>query len=221
MDLEIGIWSHGHSLHRPVEIWEKIIFGEPPHKIGRASLAVLLAIKLGAKLLGFGTGATKASDGQIESEVIRDFMLQNFNRLQEFSAFRGINLPEMKDRIGKIITVDKESKNTIGEIGEAAKIFRKRGIQAAIFITDAAHAPRLLRDVAEVFHGKQNSDILSHFFVTSSEVPYCEGRTVVIDPSHPLNPILQKLLKLVSIYPEKTAMLSQEVELLLEKYGLS
>ena len=61
------------------------------------------------ELLGFGTGASKASDGRMEAEIVKDFILNNFYDLQKFSDFKDIDLEEATQKsIDKVADRDKD-----------------------------------------------------------------------------------------------------------------
>ncbi|MCP6718823.1 MAG: hypothetical protein KJI71_01145 [Patescibacteria group bacterium] len=210
----IGIWAHGHSLDRDPEIWKRVIWGVPPNRLGRASLATLLAIKNKARLLGFGTGSSRTSEGKIEAEVIRDFILDNFNNLGEFQQFNGVDLREAKDKISRIVEVDTASKNTYEELQCAARIFLEKGVKTVIFVTDPAHGSRVFKNACEVFlENNSFSNILQHFSVAASAVPYSgtAGDVVVAEPPYPLRKVFQNIMQA----PEERR---KEINLLLKRY---
>lgn len=188
--------------------------------LGRATMATLLAIQNNAELLGFGTGSSRATDGKWEAEEIRDLILNNFLMLSDFSAFQNINLYAFQKRVREIVEVDIVSKNTAQEIECAAEIFRRKGVEKAIFVTDPSHGSRVFKNACETFlESEKFKGILEQFSVAASHIPYSghAADVVVVDPSNPLNPLLQKLMKASK---ETQTVLLSDLQALIAKHGL-
>ena len=81
--MRTGVLVHG--CHLEAFDWRGIVWGSPPHELGRIPTAVYVAVKEDAEVIVFGTGASERG-GKKESEVTREYMLEHFRGLKELDA---------------------------------------------------------------------------------------------------------------------------------------
>ena len=149
--MKTGVLVHG--FHLQAENWESIIWGLPPNLLGRAPKGVLVALEEKAEILVFGTGASE-KDGKKEAEYIRDYLLEHFDKLAEFSAFRDIDLVSAKKIIEEITRVEIRSQNTAQEIELAGEMFEEVGVEKIILVSSPVHILRCLRDTMAIWGGR-------------------------------------------------------------------
>ena len=192
--MKTGVLVHG--FHLQAENWESIIWGLPPNLLGRAPKGVLVALEEKAEILVFGTGASE-KDGKKEAEYIRDYLLEHFDKLAEFSAFRDIDLVSAKKIIEEITRVEIRSQNTAQEIELAGEMFEEVGVEKIILVSSPVHILKCLRDTMAIWGGR---DITARPSQTSwADV----SGVVIIEPSHRpdqpklnLHSFVKKLMKM-------------------------
>ena len=164
----IGILVHGMNLTNVKgEDWEKLVFGEPPNKLGIMPTTVLELLNAfirgdDVKAVVFGSGGSQ-KDGIKESEYTKRFLLEHIKELGEFLAIGthpGFKSPEgqrfLKKHLAEIIC-DTSSQNTLQEVENAAAIFAKHWIESIIQISCGSHLPPLCRDSTAGAGGGENS----------------------------------------------------------------
>lgn len=151
-----GILVHGCNLH--TYQWKNIVWGKPPHDLGRVPKGVFLALTEGAEAMVFGTGASE-KDGLLEADATAKIMWERFDELQAFEIFQ-THFPEMSDpafreacrrRIGSILIIENTAQNTIDEVKKAGHLFKSRHIEQIILVSSPTHLPRCLRDACVAF----------------------------------------------------------------------
>lgn len=150
--MEIGILVHGR--HVEAIGWEKLVWGEPPYKLGSVPTMVRVVLD---KMLGgvdvraivFGTGASE-KDGLKEAEYTKRFLMENIERLREFSPIANhpcyksaYDFRYLKDHLSGIICETK-SQNTDEEVVNAAVIFSDYDVDEVVQISCSSHLPRCL-----------------------------------------------------------------------------
>lgn len=173
--MKTGVLVHG--FHLQAENWENIVWGKPPFWLGRVPKGVLVALEEKADIMVFGTGASE-KDGKKEAEYTKDYLLEYFSKLANFSAFSGINLAKAKKTIEEVIRTEVRSQNTAQEIQFAGKIFDGVGVERIILVSSPVHIPRCLRDALAIL---KEREILVKYSQTSWSDP---GETVIIEPPH-------------------------------------
>jgi len=141
-----------HGRHVQTQNWERLVWGDPKaNRLG--SLPTLARVILEESkdrpitTIVMGTGASER-DGRKEAEVMKGFLLDNFDKLGQFPTFRehiGLQTVAARDilegRLHHIIT-ETTSQNTDQEVAAAAKVFAEHGVTFVSQITAASHAPR-------------------------------------------------------------------------------
>lgn len=180
----VGVWVHGFLLQ--AEVWRKVVWGEPPDLLGRVPKAVLVALEEDAVFLGFGTGASE-KDGKKEAEFIRDYLLEHFLELAEFTAFKGVDLVKAKEKIQSISRLETQSHNTKEESEFAVEMLEESGIEKIFLVSSPVHLPRCLRDYYAVLEKRQNTILVQNLYAIPSQTYWGEvglGDLVIIEPPH-------------------------------------
>jgi len=184
MKKRVGVWVHG--FHLQAKIWKKIIWGEPPDLLGRLPKAVLVTLEEKAELLGFGTGASEIN-GKKEAEFIRDYLLEHFSELAEFTAFQGINLVQARKKVASISKLELQSQNTKQEAEFAVEMLEKHGIEKIFLVSSPVHLPRCLRDYCIAVEKQRGKLRVSDIYATPSQT-YWGGaglsNLVITEPPH-------------------------------------
>ncbi|MDI6734159.1 MAG: YdcF family protein [Patescibacteria group bacterium] len=185
-----GILIHGLCLQ--AKDWRKVVWGKPPNLLGRLTRGIVVAIEEKAKIIVLGTGASQTIDGRKEAEFTKDYLLNNFLELGEFSVFKEMDLKEIQKEIEKILKLETHSKNTEEEIRFAGRILKKAGCEKIILVSCPTHISRCLKDAYKVFsRGKNFSTFAQNLFATPSQI--CFSGTAIEDviikePPHKIMP---------------------------------
>lgn len=220
--MRTGILVHG--CHLEAFDWRGIVWGSPPHELGRIPAAIYVALVESADLIVFGTGASERG-GQKESEVTREFMLEHFSELEEFSCFEGMEIGRQRDRMESISVADTGSRNTLEEMNAAGRIFLEHGIEKAILVSSPTHVSRCIRDALAVFRAPELAGLKRNLYAVASDTSYLGGRVedvVIFEPPHRgdrgsflTHYIVKRILKI----PEsETDLFLKELDALLGKY---
>jgi hypothetical protein len=130
--------------------WEKLAWGEAPHRLGVLPMMVLVALNAGIENVAgivFGTGASE-KDGIKEAEYTKRLLLEHMGKLGEFELIKSHPRVQQNcdlvllDKLFRGITCDIEAKNTDEEVANAAKIFSQLGVDEVKQVTCGSHAPR-------------------------------------------------------------------------------
>jgi hypothetical protein len=146
--MKIGILVHGR--HVEAVNWEKLAWGEPPHRLGALPMMALVALNAGVENVSgivFGTGASE-KDGLKEAEYMKRFLLEHTGKLGEFELikahprFQSSRDLVLLDQLFRRVICETDSKNTDEEVANAAQIFSELGVHEVKQVTCGSHAPR-------------------------------------------------------------------------------
>lgn len=182
--MKTGVLVHG--CHLEAFDWRGIVWGTPPRDLGRIPTAVYVAIKENADVIVFGTGASERA-GRKESEVTRDYMIEHFSELKEFSCFEGIPVDEFREKMEAISKADRTSMNTLEEMRAAGSIFLEGGIEKVILVSSPTHISRCIRDALAVFQDPGMAVLKRNLYAAASDTSYLGGRVedvVIFEPPH-------------------------------------
>jgi hypothetical protein len=183
-----------HSMHLQAANWEKIIWGEPPYSLGRLPKAALAIIKENASILILGCGSCSGLKGEMESEVSRQYLLNNFYKLSEFAEFENISLARVKKRIEQILLPDRLSQNTSQEVAYAGIIFEAAGMERVIGITSPTHGPRCLNEALKFYSRPQSRVAVRNVSVQVSDTGWAkQAEVAVIEPPHRPDDVMGEL----------------------------
>jgi hypothetical protein len=226
----MGIVVHG--CHLQADSWEDIVWGIPPHQLGRLPHAAHLAWEERAhvKCVVFGTGASTASDGRLEGQYTLDLLLERMERLREFDAFRTVPLPQLEQLIRRIAVAEVESTNTVEEVRCALRLLSAAACHRAVLVSSPTHLPRCLacacrveEEEPDLFDGSvwaSPSDTSYHNFSASD--------VVVVEPPHrgdrdhsldrlPFHEMVKRSYRVSS---QKREGFLEEFDKLLKRYGV-
>ena len=230
---KVGILIHGR--HLQAVGWEKLVWGEPPHKLGTLPMAVLVALTRGPENIGvivMGTGASE-KNGLKEAEYAKKFLVDHMAELQDFEVIRRHPRFQSTRDIASVTKLfsaaicELRSQNTVEEIANASSIFAGEGIGEVIQVTCASHAPRCIRDAAVAQEkGLIPPELL--FSVVRDHMVYAgtsAGDIAIMEPPHRGDdrmlgaPILPHMVfpKLYKIPFEKRIEILQEIDGLLAR----
>lgn len=193
----VGILIHCRNLSTIA--WEDLVFGQPEQgKLGdHATLArILLTLSVGEQVthIVIGRGPSER-DGLDEGEYSKKFLLDNFNRLDEFELLRPL-LARLNDTERAALRAALESTilttriaNTSEEVAAAAKLFNEAGVDRVIQISAASHAPRCLKEQA-VLRAKGVIKNAQLWQVVATDMCYYNTKpedVCVIEPLHRLD----------------------------------
>ena len=218
-----GVLIHGFNLE--AEGWKDVVWGTPPDAVGRLPKGVAVAVKQQAEVIVLSTGASKM-DGKLEAEYTRDFLLEHFSELTQFSLFQEIDVQRIQPQIDKILQIETLSKNTDQEITFALEIFKAADVTNVFLVSSPTHLPRCLRDACKVLSEDQRlSSFIQNLYATPSQTPYhgTSARDVaIVEPPHrPDRPqtSLNRLVHRMLPGQDKQAFL-EDLEDLLARYEL-
>lgn len=188
-----GILVHGCNLH--TYQWKTIVWGKPPHELGRVPRGVLLALTEHADAMVFGTGASE-KDGLLEADATAKLLWERFDDLQNFESFQR-HIPEMaspafretcRQRIASILVIENTAQNTIDEVIKAGHIFKDRYIEQIVLVSSPTHLPRCLRDACVAFdHDPELAEFRYALFASPSITSYM-GKSAedvaIFEPPH-------------------------------------
>ena len=186
----VGILVHGR--HVDALGWERLMWGEPPEKMGSLTRMVLEILDRGTENIGasvFGTGASER-DGVKEAECMKEFIQERFDELRQFFAIAGHPRFEeceedLEDLIDGIIC-DTESKNTATEVENAAGVFASKECTKIYQISCGSHIPRC---VLEMEKARERGVIptTQYWYAVADDMVYEKtaiGDIVVLEPPH-------------------------------------
>lgn len=196
-----------HSFHLQAHGWEGIMWGEPPNLMGRLPKGVKVALDEEAEILFLGCGMNSGKNGEMESEFNRQYLLDNFHKLSEFTEFQGVDLEKAKERIEQILVLDMSSLSTAQEATFVGKSFEDAGIEKVVIVSSKTHAPRCLNEALK-FYGRPESKIAVHNVSAQvSDTGWAPNDDVVVlEPPHRPDDLMGNLRRKVAkmiLYPEK------------------
>ena len=141
---KLGMFVHGLNVNDSE--WRHIVWGKPPHLLGRVPRALLLLNEEypHAEKILFGSGASER-DGLKEGAYIIQYALSNWHALREFEAFKKHSRFEMwrfKRRIERIAEPETASYNTYSELEHGLPRLYALGIRRVVLVTESTHISR-------------------------------------------------------------------------------
>ena len=231
--MKTGVLVHGCNLFSFQ--WNRIVWGKPPHELGRVPMGIFVGMEQRADMIIFGTGAS-VKDGLTEAEATVALLWERFDELQDFEIFKQ-HLPQfcepsawedLKQQLRDKIQIENKSQNTVEEVVFASRMMHENGVQRIILVSSPTHLPRCLRDARIAFD--QNED-LAHYknwlYATPSTTSYM-GRSAadvaIFEPPHrPDRPNfnINDFLKRVNDIPgEHRQNFLMDFDQLLQKYDV-
>lgn len=191
--IKTGILVHGCNLH--TFQWKTIVWGKPPHELGRVPKGVLLALTEHADAMVFGTGASE-KDGLLEADATAKLLWERFDDLQHFEPFRQ-HIPEIVDPafradcrayIAEKLVIENTAQNTVDEVIRAGHIFRDRQIDRIVLVSSPTHLPRCLRDACIAFDHDPALALFRYALFASPSITSYMGKSAedvtIFEPPH-------------------------------------
>ena len=184
----IGILIHGRHLY--TKEWERMIWGEPPSRLGvlpRAVLEILIRGYERVAVIVLGTGSSE-KDGLKEAEYTKKYLLEHIERLAEFTEITkhpDFVLSKLKPLLDAIIC-ETRSQNTAEETSNAAKIFSESGCVEVYQVTGASHMPRAILEMLKV-RAKGGISPAQRWYGAPDDMTYVNSSiddVVVVEPPH-------------------------------------
>ena len=179
-----------HGLNLKTEGWKDLVWGTPPDSVGRLPRGVAVAIERRAAVIVLGSGGSDI-DGKLEGEYTRDFLLENFSELTQFSLFQGVKVQNIRPQIEKILQPETRSRNTYEEIKYAAEVFKTAEVTNIVLVSSPTHLPRCLRDACIIFGGDSwHSSFAQNLYAAPSQTSFqgtAAGDVAIIEPPHQSN----------------------------------
>lgn len=154
--MSILIFTHGFDVNQPH--WEKVVWGEPPHLLGRATHALYLAHRYFKDVrLGFGSGGTKREHNGtslLEAAYTRAFLRDNLYRLTDFERFEDLGFFSRR-RLGRLLDnaiIEVKCHNTYTESENIMPRVLGGGYDGVVVVSDKAHTSRCM------LHGAQSME---------------------------------------------------------------
>lgn len=182
----IGILVHG--CHLEADGWEHIVWGEPPHQLGRLPHAALLAWeeRHSLKCVTIGTGASHTAAGEAEGEYMLRVLLERMHTLPEFHAFRGIPIARLEDLLRNVASAETKSQNTTEEVSEGLMRLAQAGCKRAVLVSSPTHLPRCLA-CACVVEEREPGLFCGSVWASPCDTSYASASAsdvVVVEPPH-------------------------------------
>jgi len=183
-----------HGRHLETNELERLLWLGSGGELGTLPTAVRAMLTWGVErisLISVGTGSsTDPNTGLIESQVIKQYWLDNFDKLEQVSRISqlpawNMHKETLRDLIKSAVT-DIESRNTKQETLAAMKLFKDRGITNILQVAGMNHAPRCQVNQSLV---REETGIISpqNWFLIADEAPYFASSAqdvTVVEPPH-------------------------------------
>ena len=149
--MSTGMYVHGLNLND--QEWDRIVWGQPPHTLGRVPRAVHFLMTRGqdVELMLFGSGGSRRG-GFVEGLYTLEYLLRHWSDLREFDAFKRysrLHLWLLRRRLKRIAEPETASKNTFTELEEALPIFDAAGVSRIVVVSELTHVVRCLAHLGE------------------------------------------------------------------------
>ena len=225
-----GILVHG--CHLEADQWEYIVWGQPPHLLGRIPHACLLAWEERQSLRRVicGTGASRSSDNRTEAEVTVDLLFERLPRLREFDGFDQVDFTELSSLLRRTVRAECESQNTMEEVSNALRAFQHEEIRKAVLVSSPTHLPRCLASAGRV--NEQTPQLYDgSVWASPSDTSYAGSGAsdlVVVEPPHRGDrdrsldalPFHEMVRRSYGIVPSRRAAFLRELDRLLHQYAV-
>lgn len=181
-----GMFVHGLNLKD--EEWTEIIWGKPPHFLGRATTALHLLDTEYPQIdhVLFGSGASER-DGVKEGAYIIQYLLDNWSNLRHFEAFGAHWWPwmwKLKDRFRRIAQPEIQSHNTYSELEFGIPRLYTAGCSRIVHVTEPTHISRARAHGEDILKKLGLSGKVSLVSESSKVMPakVDPGQVVVFEP---------------------------------------
>jgi len=193
-----------HGCHLETQHWDEIMFGDPLRH-GRVTCGIEEALREGAEVIIWGSGASMTEEGVKESEQI--FHLATTSKLNHLAEMVGASPSELLQFLNRTVILEFDSHNTATEIQSALQICQEKNIEKLVLISSPTHIARCLQEGCKQ-KGIQNAEPL--IYARASDVCFYNSTphdVVVIEPPHredkPQPKIFTVMRRLFSLIQDK------------------
>lgn len=146
----VGILVYGRDIRMDTEQWEKLVWGQPPYKLGSLPMLVLTILNEGIdniRLILLGSGVAR-KDNMTIAQYTKRYLINMYAKLKEFDLISchpdfQLRNADLFMLLKKIQCVN-ESANTQEETINAAAIFTASGVQKVVQISCGSHIARCI-----------------------------------------------------------------------------
>ncbi len=171
-----------HGCHLEAQGWNKIMFGNGAQK-GRVTAGVEEALKKRAQFVIWGSGASQAKDGVLESEYTLSEALNS--QLDQLSECISYSPSKISKYLTKASLTLKKERNTAEEISSALEICRANKIKSLILVSSPTHIARCLQESCKQKEIGEYGDIL--VYARASDICYSNSTAadvLIVEPPH-------------------------------------
>ncbi len=199
--MKTGIFVCGRDINLPLPEWERLMWGEPPNKMGSLPMAVKITsdeelIKPDTvSLLVLGNGCIPGKNNPDEIGFTKRYFFKHAQRLMEFEELRN----RKHGRPGRtqydctifygendVAEVGRIVNNTAEEIVEATRLFSEAGITRIFMVSCGSQIARaMMAQIAAKEHGEISAG--QQWFFVADDMFYSDTTAtdvVVIEPPH-------------------------------------
>lgn len=244
VSMKTGVLIHGCNLQ--AENWRHIAWGDAPGNMGRIPQGLLAAMTMNAVVVVLGTGASRKQfnfagspqSGRVllEAEYSLAFLENRFDDLLKFKAWSdhcpakdASEWEQLKTSLRQRIVLDIESRNTVGELECAAKVFLERGCNQIVLVSSPTHIVRVLRDASKVYQQDRRYEAFQDNIIAMPSTTCYEGFSaadvVVVEPPHrpdrltiPTHRRIKRLLDLQQLDSASLSDFMVDFDELLQRY---
>ena len=186
-----------------------------------------VAVEQRADVIVLGSGGSDI-DGKLEAEYTRDFLMEHFLELAQFSLFHGVKVQTIQPQIEEILQPETRSRNTYQEIRLAAEIFKSAEVTNVILVSSPTHLPRCLRDACIIFdEDARFASFAQNLYASPSQTSFhgtAASDVAIVEPPHQPNrsklrkdSLVNRMLK-VSIQDEQAFL--EDLQDILARYSV-
>ena len=186
-----------HCRHLETDAWEDLVFGSPDEdKLGDQATLIRTILTLepteDLACIVFGRGPSWR-DGLNEGEYAKKFLLDNLDRMHEFSLLKPLleklsreDFEALRHKFERLIVVTEEVKNTVAELEAASDIFTEHNVQKVMQIAAGSHVSRCIKEqVVARSHSQINRE--QEWFTIATDMTYhntIPEDVCIIEPLH-------------------------------------
>jgi hypothetical protein len=142
-----GVIIAGYNVNEEPEHWQNVVWGNPPHQLGRVPKGIAVALRERAGLLIFGGGGSRHEmSGEVEARHTIAYLYNHWKDLYKFSAFQGSGcrraLDLLKQGFKSTVIPEVKSENTEQEVRNALQLCIEHRLTRAVFVSSADHICR-------------------------------------------------------------------------------
>jgi len=192
--MKTGIFVCGRDINLPLPEWKRLMWGEPPDKMGSLPMAIKIALDEGLeniRLIILGNGCIPRKNQPSKIGFTRRYFLEELGDLdvKGFDGLKGYDIASFRSNITSIIglmEIDRIVENTAEEITRAAQVFEETNVKKVFMVSCGSQIARATMAFLQL---REAGDILKNqqwFFVADDMTYYgtTAANVVVVEPPH-------------------------------------